>query len=123
MQNIRVITSHTIVRKQRCVASWFLVNSLNEPISRCLIKASESKYYIDSFIFSFIEGSSVISNLCKSLTILYKSWQDRLADGVFSNMFPERGTPVLFALRQAIYLPRKKRDENKQWLLGERVAF
>ena len=123
MQNIRVITSHTIVRKQRCVASWFLANSLNEPISRCLIKASESKYSIDSFIFSFIEGSSVISNLCKSLTILYKSWQDRLADGVFSNMFPERGTPVLFALRHAIYLPRKKRDENKQWLLGERVAF
>ena len=122
MQNIRVITSHTIVRKQRCVTSRFLVNSLNELISSCLIKASESKCSIDSFIFSF-EGSSVTSDLCKSLTILYESWQDRLADGVFSDMFPEQGTPVLFALRHAIYLPRKKRDENKKWLLGERVPF
>ena len=40
-----------------------------------------------------------------------------------SDMFPEQGTPVLFALRHAIYLPRKKRDENKKWLLGERVPF
>ena len=118
MQNIRVITSHTIVRKQRCVTSRFLVNSLNELISSCLIKASESKCSIDSFIFSF-EGSSVTSDLCKSLTILYKSWQDMF----ISDMFPEQGTPVLFALRHAIYLPRKKRDENKKWLLGERVPF
>ena len=41
------------------------------------MKALESKYSIDSFISSFIEGSSVISDLRKNLTILYKSWQDR----------------------------------------------
>ena len=51
MQNIRVTTTHTIVAKQRCVTSWFLVNSLNEPISSCLIKASESKYSTTTALF------------------------------------------------------------------------
>ena len=42
---------------------------LNEPISCCLIKASESKYSIDSFILSFTEGSFVVNDLCRNLTI------------------------------------------------------
>ena len=45
------------------------------------------------------------------------------AESVFSNMFPERGTPVLFALCHAKYWLREKRDQNKQWLLGEHIAF
>ena len=115
--------AHTIVAKQRRVSSWFPVNSLNEPIFSCLIKASESKYSTDSFILSFIEGSSVTSDLWKNLKISHKSWQDRFAESVFSNMLPERGTPVLFALCHAMYLLREKRDQNKQWLLGEHIAF
>ena len=42
---------------------------LNEPISCCLIKASESKYSIDSFILSFTEGSFVVNDLFRNLTI------------------------------------------------------
>ena len=36
---------------------------LNEPISCCLIKASESKYSLDSFILSFTEGSFVVKEV------------------------------------------------------------
>ena len=81
---------------------------LNETIFCCLIKAikaSESKYSIDSFILSFIEGFSVIKDLCRKLTISYTSWQYRLAESVFSNLFPKRGTSLFIALRHAIYLP------------------
>ena len=46
---------------------------LNETISCCLIKTSESKYSIDSFMLSFMEGSSVINDLCRNLTISYIS--------------------------------------------------
>ena len=78
---------------------------LNEKIFCCLIKASESKFSIDSFILSFIEGFSVIKDLCRKLTISYTSWQYRLAESVFSNLFPKRGTSLFIALRHAIYLP------------------
>ena len=61
---------------------------LNETIFCCLIKASESKCSIDSFILSFIEGFSVIKDLCRKLTISYTSWQYCLAENVFSNFVP-----------------------------------
>ena len=51
------------------------------------------------------------------------SWHDRSAESVFSNLFPERGTSVFFALRHAMYLQREMRNENKQRLRSERVAF
>ena len=63
---------------------------LNETIFCCLIGASETKYSIDSFILSFIEGFSVIKDLCRKLTISYTSWQYRLAESVFSNLFPRQ---------------------------------
>ena len=47
---------------------------LNETISCCLIEASESKHSVDSFILSISEGSSVINDLYRYLTILYISW-------------------------------------------------
>ena len=96
---------------------------LNETISCCLIKTSESKYSIDSFMFSFIEGSSVINDLCRNLTISYISWQDRLAESIFSNLFQKRETSVFFGLRHAIHLPREMRNEIIQTLRSERVAF
>ena len=88
-----------------------------------LLIASVSKYSIDSLILSFIEGCSGINDLCRNLTVPCISWQDRFAESVFSNLFPERGTSVFFGLRHAIYLPREMRNENKQWLPSERVAF
>ena len=61
---------------------------LNEAISCCVIEASESKYSRDSFILSFIEGSSAMNDLYKNLTIPYISCHDRFAESVFSNLFP-----------------------------------
>ena len=57
---------------------------LNEPISCYLIEASESKYSRDSFILSFIEGSSAIIDVCKNPKIPYISWHDRFVETVFS---------------------------------------
>ena len=51
---------------------------LIETIFYCLIKAPESKYSIDSFVLSFIEGSSPINDLCRNLTISLIPWQDHL---------------------------------------------
>ena len=96
---------------------------LNEAISCCVIGASESKYSRDSFILSFIEGSSAMNDLCKNLTIPYISCHDRFAESVFSNLFPKRETSVFFALRHAIHLPRGMSNEIKQTLQSERVAL
>ena len=40
---------------------------LKETISRCLIRAWESKYSTDSFILSSLEASSAINYLCRNL--------------------------------------------------------
>ena len=67
---------------------------LNEPISCYLIEASESKYSRDSFILSFIEGSSTIIDVCKNPKIPYISWHDRFVETVFCftlrNIFAKR---------------------------------
>ena len=67
---------------------------LNEPISCYLIEASESKYSRDSFILSFIEGSSAINDLCRNPKIPYISWHDRFAENAFCfmlrNIYSER---------------------------------
>ena len=67
---------------------------LNEPISCYLIEASESKYSRDSFILSFIEGSSTIIDVCKNSKIPYISWHDRFVETVFCftlrNIFAKR---------------------------------
>ena len=70
------------------------VGILNEPISCYLIEASESKYSRDSFILSFIEGSSAINDLCRNPKIPYISWHDRFAENAFClmlhNIYSER---------------------------------
>ena len=91
---------------------------VNGTISFCLIKVSESKYSVDSFVLSFT-GRRLLSKEPENLI----SWQDRSAESVFSNLFPERGTSVFFALRHAMYLLREMHNENKQRLRSECVAF
>ena len=56
---------------------------LIETIFYCLIKAPESKYSIDSFVLSFIEGSSPINDLYRNLIISLISWQDHLVESSF----------------------------------------
>ena len=90
---------------------------VNGTISFSLIKVSESKYLIDSFGFFF--HRRLLSKEPENLI----SWHDHSAESVFSNLFPERGTSVFFALRHAMYLLREMRNENRQRLRSERVAF
>ena len=67
---------------------------LNEPISCYLIEASESKYSRDSFILSFIEGSSAIKDVCRNPKISYISRHGRFVESVFCftlrNIFGKR---------------------------------
>ena len=82
-------------------------------ISFCLIK-----YPIGSLVLSFTDRR-LLSKEPENLI----SWHDRSAESVFSNLFPEWGTSVFFALSHAMYLLREMRNENKQRLRSERVAF
>ena len=75
---------------------------LNETIRCCLIKASESKYSIDSFILSFIEGSSVIMQETENFVhILARSFG---GECIFK-FVPKAGNFTFHCFTSRIYLP------------------